>query len=416
LLFVSLTFTTTLTDSYSISTEVFQKKQYLNRKPNGKHSSSTKSQINYPLPHKNYAFLNRHFGAQFSVWSSNIGAWRRYQACLSLYTSNRDLIGPKSKAIEPTYHNEIQFSARARACVRLRISVHHNGIENPMNRPNRLASTHHSHAHQAQFDGVRRTCSMKTILTVIADYPADPANQTQQKHHRSQPSWALLRSTPKGRDLRACMRARTREEVAGDTPGEAVRTPSPPISVQLRPNSALRLAPPRWKSDPRPPRAKASVRSRIAAVTANTQIQGGADWRASSKSSRDACSGLARRRGCGRGGGASVDFGGVGGGRARHRGRLAGPRRRVNESVEGGALWVLHVLQVTRSRNFYFADSFEAACRRSKVYGFNNLELSLNRCIKIHANVISFLTSSSSFLTMTAWRGCPAEPPTRGWP
>jgi hypothetical protein len=30
------------------------------------------------------------------------------------------------------------------------------------------------------FDGVRSTCSMKTILNVIADYPADPPNQTQK--------------------------------------------------------------------------------------------------------------------------------------------------------------------------------------------------------------------------------------------
>jgi hypothetical protein len=36
----------------------------------------------------------------------------------------------------------------------------------------------------------------------------------------------------------------------------------------------------------------------------------------------------------------------------------------------------------------------------------------LNGCIKIRVNIIPFFTSSSSFLTMAAWRGCVVEQPT----
>lgn len=168
-------------------------------------------------------------------------------------------------------------------------SIDHNGIKILLNR---LTYAYHSQSHRltrrapVMFDGVRSTCSMKTILNVIADYPADPPNQTQ----KIAPQITTLVGAapiqargPRVAPLRVHAYPYNGGGSSGGTHLEKLlsrrRRRLPSNCARIARSGFVRHAPVSRRS-PGPRKSKM-----------------GADWRASSRSSRDACAGLARRRG-----------------------------------------------------------------------------------------------------------------------
>lgn len=196
-----------------------------------------------------------------------------------------------------TARKETWFATRAPVCVSIRRSdltrsIDHNGIKILMNQLDRLASAYHSQSHRltrrapVMLDGVRSTCSMKTILNALTDYPADPPSQTQ---NIAAPITTLVGAAPiQARGPRvAPLRVHAYPYKRGGGGGGAHLEKLLSRRRRRLPSNCARVA--------------RSVFVRHAPVSRRSpgprKSKMGADWRASSRSSRDACAGLARRRG-----------------------------------------------------------------------------------------------------------------------